>query len=190
MRINDRGDEVKDLQKRLAQVGLDPGPADGVFGPKTEKAVKEFQKKHSLVVDGIAGPVTMASLREATSVQPRKAQNRKLSDHFNEQEFACKGDGMVYVEPDLVAKLEKLRQLVGKPINITSGYRSPWYNEKIGGVKNSRHTLGQAADIVIPGLSPSEVAKLAEQAGFGGIGIYDKDRFTHVDIGPVRRWRQ
>ncbi len=190
MLINSRGNDVKELQTKLYQACFEPGPLDGIFGLKTENAVREFQKKYGLIVAGIAGPKTIRKLNEVITIKPHKAQDKKLSPHFNEMEFACKGDGMVYVEPELIEKLEKLRLQAGLPIFITSGYRSPWYNEKVGGAKESRHMRGQAADIVVNNMPPAKVSKLAEQAGFGGIGIYNKANFTHVDIGPSRRWAE
>jgi len=57
-----RGDDVKELQTALKRTGYDPGPIDGIFGPKTEKAVKAFQRVKGLVVDGIVGPKTAAAL--------------------------------------------------------------------------------------------------------------------------------
>ncbi len=121
----------------------------------------------------------------ANTGQPYKSQGRQLSQSFNESEFASRGNGNVYVEPDLLSKLEQLRAIAG-PITINSGYRDPAYNKKIGGANESKHMYGQAADIVIPGMKPSEVAKLARQLGFGGVRAYDT--FTHVDIGPARSW--
>lgn len=56
------GDAVKLLQQTLSDFGYDAGPVDGAFGPKTEKAVKEFQTDFGLTVDGIAGPKTWAML--------------------------------------------------------------------------------------------------------------------------------
>ena len=56
------GPEVRDLQRKLAGQGINPGPADGIFGPKTEDAVRRFQERAGLAVDGIAGPRTMAAL--------------------------------------------------------------------------------------------------------------------------------
>lgn len=53
---------ILELQKALAKAGFDPGPADGISGPKTRAAIKGFQTKHGLQVDGIAGPKTMAKL--------------------------------------------------------------------------------------------------------------------------------
>ena len=66
-----RGAAVTALQKELKQAGVDPGKADGVFGPKTQAAVKKFQKAHNLDADGIAGPKTMKALKQATAAAPK-----------------------------------------------------------------------------------------------------------------------
>lgn len=58
------GEEVERLQKRLAAAGFDPGTPDGVFGPKTEAALKAFQESAGITADGIAGPQTNAKLAE------------------------------------------------------------------------------------------------------------------------------
>lgn len=57
-----KGDDVKTLQTRLNQLGFSCGAADGIFGSKTEAAVKAFQKSRGLVADGIVGPKTSALL--------------------------------------------------------------------------------------------------------------------------------
>ena len=56
------GDGVEELQKKLLGQGISPGPVDGVFGPKTEDAVKQFQTRQGLDVDGIAGSKTFTAL--------------------------------------------------------------------------------------------------------------------------------
>ncbi len=58
----DGGYAVKVLQRKLLTEGFDAGPADGDFGPRTEAALKAFQSKHGLIVDGVAGPNTYARL--------------------------------------------------------------------------------------------------------------------------------
>jgi N-acetylmuramoyl-L-alanine amidase len=57
-----RGDDVSTLQERLIQMGFNCGRVDGVYGVKTEAAVREFQKSVGIVVDGKCGPSTLISL--------------------------------------------------------------------------------------------------------------------------------
>ena len=52
------GPDVLEIQTLMAARGLDPGPLDGIFGPLTEQALRQFQQDHGLKDDGIAGPDT------------------------------------------------------------------------------------------------------------------------------------
>ena len=121
-----------------------------------------------------------------------------LTPHFNKKEFASR-DGAGMPEPVwanikiLASQLEVLRDHLGKPINVTSGYRSESYNERCGGVKGSQHTLGKASDLQVKGLKPKTVykaiEKLIEEDKMlqGGLGLYDT--FVHYDIrGTEARW--
>ena len=74
------GDEVANLQKRLAAAGFDPGAADGIFGPQTEAALKGFQKANGLAVDGIAGPATNGKLAELQAAALDKLSNISEAD--------------------------------------------------------------------------------------------------------------
>ncbi|WP_425805936.1 spore cortex-lytic enzyme [Desulfitobacterium sp. Sab5] len=60
------GSEVRELQKRLTQMGYVVGPLDGKFGSKTQAAVRRFQQDHGLKVDGLAGTVTITELKRLT----------------------------------------------------------------------------------------------------------------------------
>jgi len=121
-----------------------------------------------------------------------------MTEHFSREEFRSK-DGAYFpkqVQDNLkilAEQLEVLREHFQKPITINSGYRSPEHNEKIGGSKKSQHLLGKAADVVIEGVSPDEVADAIEflidnkMMKQGGLGRYDS--FTHYDIrGKKSRW--
>ena len=57
-----RGDEVTQIQTRLAELGYDPGTADGIFGSRTQAAVRAFQQDYGLAVDGIVGDNTLRAL--------------------------------------------------------------------------------------------------------------------------------
>ena len=62
-----RGDDVAELQSRLARLGFDTGRVDGIFGPQTARALCAFQSDSGLVVDGICGPATAQSIRRVSS---------------------------------------------------------------------------------------------------------------------------
>jgi peptidoglycan hydrolase-like protein with peptidoglycan-binding domain len=62
LRNGDRGPAVQRMQRLLANAGYSPGPADGIFGSKTELAVKQFQDAKGLRVDGLVGSNTMKAL--------------------------------------------------------------------------------------------------------------------------------
>lgn len=69
-----------------------------------------------------------------------------LSKNFNRSEFACKGTNCcghsAAVHPDLVDALQTLRDRIGKPLSITSGFRCNRHNKAVGGAEQSFHTLG------------------------------------------------
>ena len=62
LRLESRGPEVAELQRKLLEAGFDPGVADGIFGRGTETAVKRFQQSRGLTADGIVGPRTWTAL--------------------------------------------------------------------------------------------------------------------------------
>ena len=114
-----------------------------------------------------------------------------LSQHFSRAEFACHCCGELKVEPKLVEAMEELRARAGAPIVVHDGYRCPAHNRNVGGVSDSEHTKGLAADISIAGLTVQQMYELAlEIADFkdGGIGVYDAG-FVHVDVRDyAARW--
>ena len=57
-----RGTEVKKIQQRLKDWGYYTGSVDGIYGSKTQAAVRYFQRRNGLTVDGIAGPQTLAAI--------------------------------------------------------------------------------------------------------------------------------
>lgn len=108
---------------------------------------------------------------------------------FSPREIACPATGKIVISSHAMNCLTMLRSSWGRPLHITSAYRSPEHNERVGGVKNSYHTKGQAFDIAM--LSPGDAEwfiECAKNAGFTGIGTYPRGRFIHIDTGPERSW--
>jgi len=114
-----------------------------------------------------------------------------ISEHFSKSELACRCCGQLKIENGLLAAIEQLRALAGKEIVVHDAYRCTTHNQEVGGVTDSEHTRGMAADISIPGLSLQQMYELALQVPTflnGGIGVYDGG-FVHVDIRPHQsRW--
>ncbi len=83
-----RGEAVEALQKKLLGQGINPGPVDGVFGPKTEDAVKRFQDREGLEADGIAGPNTLTALGLVEVEAPEEHDLSDLVDEINAKKEA------------------------------------------------------------------------------------------------------
>lgn len=116
--------------------------------------------------------------------------DEKISEHFRVREFACRNNSPVtFIDEYLVTLLELLRKRIGKPINITSGYRTPEHNKLVGGSKYSYHIRGMAADIRVTGVSPKEVAKALNKIVPNTCGIIVYDSWTHIDT-RVEKYRK
>ena len=126
--------------------------------------------------------------------------NMKVGKYFDESEFACKcgnhgfnQDGTPcldhVIDKRLVDLLDAIRERLGVPLYINSGYRCEAHNEEVGGVQNSYHTQGVAADITYDGIDVDYLAQIAEECGADGIGKYYYQDFVHVDVrGYDARW--
>ncbi len=115
-----------------------------------------------------------------------------ISPHFNLSEFACPCCNRVMLHHKLLAKLVELRNILERPVYITSGYRCTKYNHQIGGVLNSYHCIGLAADIKVKDFNLIDLLGCAEEIDFNGIGLYEKKNFLHLDVQPTKhtRWRE
>ena len=126
---------------------------------------------------------------EINAYSLKKDGEKKLSANFKVKEFACKdGSDAVLVAPRLVMVLQSIRDHFGKAVNINSGYRTPQYNTKVGGVDQSQHCYGTAADITVNGVDVDAVSAYARKImpDWGGIGIYKSQGFVHVDVRETR----
>ncbi|SDG30983.1 YcbK family protein [Alloyangia pacifica] len=82
---------------------------------------------------------------------------------------------------------------VSEPYMLISGYRSPKTNAMLrarssGVAKNSRHLVGEAADLRLNSRSVNQMARAAASCNAGGVGRYSGSNFVHMDCGPVRSW--
>ena len=115
----------------------------------------------------------------------------KITEHFTQEEFNCKDGSIVPIKfignlHLLCQNLEIIRESLKCPIHVNSGYRSPEYNKKVGGVSNSQHLQAKAVDISTKNYTPSQVHKIiynlimTHRIMAGGLGLYYG--FVHYDI--------
>lgn len=147
---------------------------------------EEIQKDIQNIVDKVIEEL------DNEGVDTMGATDEQLSKNFKRSEFVCKcGCGKFNADPKLVKSLQKLRDTIGTSIIINSACRCEAHNKAVGGVPNSQHVQGKAADIRVSGLTPRELAKFAEEIpdfNKGGIGTYNS--FVHVDVrGTKARWK-
>nr|DAR61535.1 MAG TPA: peptidase [Microviridae sp.] len=117
--------------------------------------------------------------------------NEKIGQHFKVKEFACKdGSQVVFIDNHLVSILDILRNQVGKPVIITSGYRTPEWNKKCNGAKYSYHMRGMAADIRVHGMTPKQVANELNAIVPDECGIIVYRNWVHFDVRTGQKYRK
>lgn len=116
-----------------------------------------------------------------------------IRSNFKVREFRCKdGNDAILIDSGLVKILQNVRKHFGKPVSITSAYRTESHNKKVGGASSSYHVKGRAADFTVTGISCREVAGYLEKEGVKGIGFYNyTGGFIHVDTRTEKYfWQQ
>ena len=89
----------------------------------------------------------------------------------------------------LVHMLNQVSSHFGAPVKVVSGCRSRDHNNRIGGARESWHLRCKAADIRVQGYNTSQVQHyLKSMPGRGGVGLYCRHDFVHLDLGPKREW--
>lgn len=190
------------IQCLLQYLGYYTITVDGIWGPGTEQAVKDFQHDNGLEEDGIPGKLTQAALLDSVAkgrFKPKEIQAETDNDggeelwwkeirYFTREEFRCKCGGKYCngfpAEPQegMVRAIDQVREHFGKAFTPNSGVRCPTHNANVGGVSNSRHLYGKAVDFCVPGKTAAQV--LAYLATLPGLGYcYDIDGTSvHMDI--------
>ncbi|MGH1462630.1 MAG: YcbK family protein [Neptuniibacter sp.] len=157
--------------------------------PKTSFANIHAETEHHLSLlnlhtgESIASPFYHSGTFDHDGIN---ALNYLLRDHRNDQ--------VIGMDTKLLMLLHDLQQQFNdKQIHVISAYRSPATNEMLRRkghkvAKRSYHLKGQAIDIRIPGVDIKDLHKASLFMRSGGVGLYTRNNFVHVDVGPVRSW--
>ncbi|GAA4212514.1 D-Ala-D-Ala carboxypeptidase family metallohydrolase [Actinocatenispora rupis] len=190
LRTGATGNAVRELQIRVAGWAASHAQQvyvtiDGVFGPGTFGAVQRFQGAYGLAADGIAGPNTQAAL-DALTKSDGSTAHFAWSEMWDSYTGGFGGGAVTAAAAQenvrrLMYKLEALRVKIGnRPIHITSAFRGTQHNADVGGIPNSMHLYGAAADMYVSGLANRVIYQHAETCGFSGLERYTIDH-QHVD---------
>lgn len=106
--------------------------------------------------------------------------------NFTADEMACKETGELDMHPDFMRRLQHLRNVYGKPMKVTSGFRSRKHSAERNKASPGEHTTGRAADIAVRGVDALRLVQLALGVGFTRIGVQQKGegRFIHLGDSP------
>ena len=175
---------TKQRQHLLAFLGYYVGNVDGEWGALSKTACTAFQKDFGgIKVDGFGGTETDKALCHSVAygMPAKKVDKSEKEDitgtfwdeieYFTPDEFKCKCGGKYCKgyphEPDerMVRIADQLRKNLGVPITIVSGLRCKTWNAIQGGVSNSQHMYGEAADIYAKGVSQSRVEQELDKIG-------------------------
>jgi peptidoglycan hydrolase-like protein with peptidoglycan-binding domain len=171
---------IKQKQHLLAYLGYYVGNIDGVWGTLSETAMNAFKANFKgLDIPNMPENAPEKALKHAVAydlfkTEPVKEETGTFWDkieYFDRSEFKCKCGGKYCngypAEPDerMVRIADQLRKNLGVPITIVSGLRCKNWNAIQGGVSNSQHMYGEAADIYAKGVSQSRVEQELDKIG-------------------------
>lgn len=194
---------LKQIQHLLAYLGCYTIPVDGIGGPGTRAAVRQFQERFGgLAVDGIPGQATEKALRHAVAYGMPERDEPQAPETggdfwaeivgFTRNEFACPCPrcGGFPVEPAerLVRVAVQIREhFGGKPVIVSSGVRCQAHNAELPGSSTaSRHMRGLAMDFAVRGVPVAQALNYTRQLVAQGVARYTYEMtgtgYVHIDL--------
>ena len=152
-----RGDEVKQIQEKLKRWGYYNGSVDGIYGSKTLEAVKSFQRKNGLTVDGVAGPKTLSAMGITSSSSGSSGSSSSNSNDLNLLAHIIYGEG----------RGEPYAGQVAIGAVILNRVKSSSFPNTIAGVIYQRGAFDAVSDGQI-NMTPDSTAKKAAQDALNG----------------------
>lgn len=189
---------ITQIQHLLAYHSLYKGTVDGLWGPVTEKATRDFQKAFGLEVDGIVGVATEEALRHSVAYGLPETDGDTVEswwdeiEYFTREELRCKCggrycDGFPAEPQELAVRLaDRARRHFGRPAHNVSFLRCSEWNRLQGGVANSQHMYGEAMDIRIDGVTADELLAWFQAQPEVRYAYKINGTNVHFDIPPRR----
>ncbi len=200
---------IKQQQHLLAYLGYYVGNVDGIWGTLSKTACKAFQKDFFQMdskVDGICGAETEKAMTHAvaygmpakqvevtTKEETAEADNSDSIagiKYFKRHEFACKcgrycNGYPTEMKKGVLAVLDRTREHFGSPATVSSGLRCKQHNTNVGGVANSRHLSGKAADFCVRGKTSAQVLAFVQNQPETRYAYAIDSSYVHVDSDIV-----
>jgi len=111
-----------------------------------------------------------------------------VSRNFKLYEFESRDTHEVKIHQEIIRKTQMVRDILGLPVRVNSGYRTPEHNREVGGVPNSLHCEGKAVDLSCAFVPLEQLTIAAIWAEFMRIIVYEDLRFIHCELGSPRRY--
>lgn len=192
---------IKQKQCLLCYLGYYTGAIDGIWGTKSQHAVKAFQKDFGLTADGICGTDTEKAMTHAVAygMSTQVGDEAESGDFWDEivyfarEEFKCRCGGKYCdgypAEPQegMVRLADRARKHFGAPATVVSGLRCEKHNANVGGVANSQHMYGEAVDLRIQGVSAGELLFFIQSQPGVRYAYAINDTNVHFDIPKGER---
>jgi peptidoglycan hydrolase-like protein with peptidoglycan-binding domain len=199
LRLGSRGSAVIDLQTRLATAGFSAGTADGIFGSRTDAAVRSFQRARGLGVDGVVGPQTWNELLGTTTApQPAPSTGSPSDPQVTIPSGVLISANAVRVLEDILRAARLTRA------TVTSGRRTSTDQARVmyelierNGVSYAKNLYGSSGDKVIDEYVAAKAAgksstaiKLAmeskvKQLGCPNVSHHCSDSYDVFDVSPL-----
>ena len=193
---------LKQVQLLLLYLGYNPGDPDGMDGPTTRAAVKQFQEDFGgITVDGLAGEETQKALRHAVAYGNLKRPEESTQEATEEAKAGTFWDEIQYFTPDepyircpcgkcagdlpeekLMRLADKVREQAGVPMIPTSTVRCAAHNAAVGGVYNSRHLFRRAIDFYLQGWNSQQTLALVNQQPEVAYAYAIDGSTVHMDV--------
>ncbi len=192
MSSNEYFDDLSIVNRRKFLTGLSAAIATaGVLSP-----ISAFAARQPLAA---TRSLAFRSVHTGESVNAVYVRNHQINpvglDNINYLLRDWRNDKRMDMSLELLDMLSALQERMGTeaPFEVISAYRSPETNKMLrarssGVAKNSLHIQGKAIDIRLPNRDLSALHKGALSLNAGGVGLYSRSGFVHIDTGRVRNW--